>query len=339
MRLERWLLDVWYGGNNKGGWLSPLGWLFRSASGLRRWLYRAGWLSQHHPGVPLIVVGNISSGGTGKTPLVIWLAKELQAAGLRVGLLSRGYRGTAKSWPQQVTADSDPVLVGDEAVLLARRSLALVVVDPDRVAGARELVKLGAEVIICDDGLQHYRLSRDLEFAVIDGARGIGNGRFIPAGPLREAPSRLQTVDSVIVNNRTSESAWPGSLAMKVTATHFVSLNEKRQGELAELAGKTVHAVAGIGNPSRFFDLLQGFNINIERHEFADHAIFHEQDLQFNDGLPVLMTEKDAVKCRTFSNEQLCYVPVEAQFSEADANELRGQMLRFTRLSGSVTND
>ncbi|MDH3645399.1 MAG: tetraacyldisaccharide 4'-kinase [Gammaproteobacteria bacterium] len=338
MKLERWLLEVWYGSRNRGWWLAPAGWLVRGVSAIRRFLYRHGWLSRVAAGVPVIVIGNITAGGTGKTPLVIWLVQKLSDAGLRVGVLLRGYRGISGTWPVVVTRDTDPVLAGDEAVLIADRTDARVVADPDRVAGGRRLVAEGVQVIVSDDGLQHYRLARDAEIAVVDGARGIGNGRFIPAGPLRDTPRRLQTVTALVVNGET-DATWPDSFTMQVTGDLAVSLNRGATRPLSGLAGQHVHAVAGIGNPQRFFSLLEGYKIDIYRHVFSDHARYQASDLQFDDNLPILMTEKDAVKCAAFATEQMWCVPVNVQFSAADTTRLSDLIFTAAGLTGGTSND
>ncbi len=321
MSLERWLLDVWYGDRSSGWWLAPLGLLMRLASGFRRFLYQRGWLRSTMVTVPVIVIGNITAGGTGKTPLVIWLARKLGQSGLRVGVLTRGYGARVDrrlAAPGAISGQADPALVGDEAVLIARETDAAVVVGPERVSGARQLEQEHVQVIICDDGLQHYRLDRAVEIAVIDGERGLGNGRFIPAGPLREAPKRLQTVTAIVVNGEVEAGRWPGAFSMHVIGDQMVALSSGETRSLAEMAGKPAHAVAGIGNPKRFFDLLQAHDIEIQPHVFPDHARYEADDLRFDEDWPILMTEKDAIKCAAFANDRMWSVPVDAQFSDED---------------------
>ncbi len=313
MTLERWLLAAWYG-KGAGGWiLAPLGWLMRLLGALRRLSYRSGLLPRHSAGVPVIVVGNITVGGTGKTPLVIWLVERLREAGLQPGVLTRGYGGRGGRFPLAVNGDSDPAVAGDEAVLIAQKTRVPVVASPDRVAGARRLARDGAKVIVCDDGLQHYRLRRDFELAVVDGARLFGNGRHLPAGPLREPPSRLDQVDAVVVNG--DSTLLPGASGMTVTGDRAVNLLTGESRAIASLAGEPVLAVAGIGNPQRFFAMLERHGLIIERREFADHARLSPADLA-GPG-PVLMTEKDAVKCRTFATEKHWYVPVAAKLDKS----------------------
>lgn len=322
MKLESWLLEIWYGDRKSGWWLLPLGWLMSGLTALRRWLYRHRWLARTKVAVPVIVVGNITAGGTGKTPLVIWLVQKLSQSGLHVGVLSRGYGGKLdhrQSLP--VSANTEPELVGDEAVLIARDTAATVVVGPERVSGARQLEQRGVQVIVCDDGLQHYRLDRDVEIAVIDGARGFGNARLLPAGPLRESPERLQTVSAVVINGEQTD-IWPGAINMHVSGSNRVALVNGQTGTLAEMAGSRVHAVAGIGNPDRFFDLLESYQIKIERHPYPDHATYNADDLAFDDDLPILMTEKDAVKCAAFATDQMWSVPVSVHFAPTDEARL-----------------
>lgn len=322
MKLEGWLLEVWYGDRSTGWWLSPLGWLMQGVTSVRRKLYQHGWLGRTTINVPVIVVGNITVGGTGKTPLVIWLARKLSQSGLQVGVLTRGYRSNQhRRTPVAVSGSAEPDEVGDEAVLIARETSAHVVAGSQRVSAARQLEAKGVQVIVCDDGLQHYRLNRDMEIAVVDGMRGFGNGRLLPAGPLRESPERLQSVSAVVVNGQATD-LWPDALAMQVTGEQIVALSGGEKRPLTQMAGKRVHAVAGIGNPARFFELLERHQIKIQRHVFPDHAHYVAADLKFEEDVPILMTEKDAVKCAAFATSQMWSVPVRAQFSSADETTL-----------------
>jgi tetraacyldisaccharide 4'-kinase len=290
--------------------LLPFSILFAVASAMRRVLYRTGLLRVRRFPVPVIVVGNITVGGTGKTPLVIWLARYLRRLGWRPGIVSRGYGGSARHWPQQVRADSDPASVGDEAVMLATATDCPTCVGPDRPAAVEALLGYtDVDVVISDDGMQHYALGRDLEIAVIDGARRFGNGFLLPAGPLREAPRRLRRVDMVVVNG----GAHPGEFSMKVHQPAIVALHGGEQRDPDSFAGQRVHAVAGIGNPARFFELLGRLGMRVEPHPFPDHHPFRGEDLQFGDSLPILMTEKDAVKCRRLACRYCWVVRVEAQ--------------------------
>ncbi|ALP53400.1 tetraacyldisaccharide 4'-kinase [Candidatus Tenderia electrophaga] len=296
-------------------WLLPAEWLFRGLAGLRRGAYRIGLLRSHKLAVPVIVVGNISVGGTGKTPLVVWLVKLLRKAGYRPGIVARGYGGQAQRWPQQVRHDSDPRMVGDEPVMLARRCACPLVAGPDRVTAAQQLLKHArCDVIIADDGLQHYRLQRDIELAVLDGERRFGNGHCLPAGPLREPASRLNTVDFIIANG----AARRGEFAMDLAPQGLKPVTgEGETLTFQAFAGQRVHGVAGIGNPQRFFQLLRSRGLEVTEHAFPDHHVFSAEDLSFADELPIVMTEKDAVKCRLLDAPRMWYVPVEARLPEA----------------------
>lgn len=301
----------WYGRHPLMALLLPLTGLFRAVVWLRRRAYRRGLLRVHKLSVPVIVVGNITVGGTGKTPLVAWLAGFLREAGYAPGIVLRGYGGKARHWPQQVRPDSDPVVVGDEAVLLARHSQCPMAVGPDRAAAAQALIDHHAcTVIIADDGLQHYALARDIEILVIDGVRRFGNGLCLPAGPLREPLSRIKEVDLVVTNGLAGRLEFP----MKMVGDVACRLNDPHTARpLAQFAGQTVHAVAGIANPKRFFASLHKAGLHCIEHPFPDHHAFRPEDVSFEDGAPVLMTEKDAVKCRRFASDLDWYVPVAAQ--------------------------
>ena len=273
----------------------------------------------------MVVVGNITAGGTGKTPLVVWLAGQIREAGLEPGIVSRGYGGRNRM-PRRVQADSDPREAGDESVLLARRCACPVAVGADRVAAGR-LLEADADVILADDGLQHYALGRALEIAVLDAARGLGNGLCLPAGPLREPPGRLAQVDLVVENVTGGEATRHGGLAMSLSAGDAVGVSSGECRPLEAFRGESVHALAGIGNPKRFFRQLEGFGLRLVEHPLADHARLTPRDIEFPDGLPVLMTEKDAVKCLGFASARHWYVPVDAGFSAADAAALRRAVL------------
>jgi tetraacyldisaccharide 4'-kinase len=307
--------SVWYGNSPLSLLLAPVGWMYGVAAVLRRAAYRVGIARVGRVGAPLIVVGNISVGGTGKTPLVIWIARFLMSRGFRPGIVSRGYRGRADHWPQQVRADSDPVMVGDEPVLLARATGCPVVADPDRLRAARSLLRHAeCDVLISDDGLQHLAMGRDLENAVVDGVRRHGNGRCLPAGPLREPVSRLASMDMVVGNG----GGLPGEFSMRVTAGDPRKLDDETLSQaLASFRPGPVHAVCGIGSPQRFFDTLERAGVALIRHQFPDHHPFGRADIIFDDELPVLMTEKDAVKCRRFADSRHWWVPVTAELPEA----------------------
>lgn len=302
---------IWYGNHPLGLCLAPAGWLFAGVVTVRRALYRARLLPSIRLPVPVIVIGNVTVGGTGKTPLIIWAAELLSARGYRPGVISRGYRGQATQWPQQVRVDSDPAMVGDEPVMIARRTGCPVVASgPERAAAAAALVKhSGCNVVLSDDGLQHLALARDMEIAVIDAERGFGNGRCLPAGPLREPVARLQSVDFVVVNGGSMDA----EIKMHLEAGAPTGVGDcGHQLTFSALGDTPVHAVCGIGNPQRFFRQLKSKGLEIIPHPYPDHHKFVPEELQFDDDYPVLMTEKDAVKCVRFASDRMWYVPVNA---------------------------
>lgn len=318
----RWIHRVWYKGAAFGWLMLPLSALYWLVTTSRRFLYRCGILKTEKLSVPVVVVGNITAGGTGKTPIVIWLAQELRAREFSPGIVSRGYGGSATSATVRVDRHSEPAVVGDEPVLLARHSGCPVSVDSDRVRAAKALVNEGADVIIADDGMQHYRLARDYEICLIDGARGLGNRRLLPSGPLRELPQRLSEVDQVLVNGVMTATerqsvAEQNAIPFEVVAVEVCRLNESLTRPIERFAGTTVHAVAGIGNPARFFALLRSFDIQVIEHPFTDHAVLQPSDLQFGDDLAVFMTEKDAVKIGRHVEDKIWYVPVTVSIEPA----------------------
>ena len=304
----RWIHKVWYDGAISGLVLLPLSGLYWLTLGLRAFLYRCGVLRSFKAQAPVIVVGNITAGGTGKTPTVIWLVNELRARGYSPGIVSRGYGGSHSGTSMRVDADSDASLVGDEPVLLAKRGQCPVVVDSDRVSATAMLIEDGVNLIIADDGLQHRRLQRDYEICVVDGERGLGNRRLLPAGPLREPASRLETVDQVLVNGA---NALPNAMAFELRAVDACRLNGSLARPLEGFKGMTVHAVAGIGNPKRFFDLLRSHGLQVIEHEFPDHAEISLSELDFDDTFDVFMTEKDAVKLGSHLSDKYWHVPVD----------------------------
>ena len=336
MSPEAWLQRIWYGGGAAPWWLRALSPVFGLIVRGRRALYAGGWCRTVRVAAPVIVVGNINVGGTGKTPLVIWLARQLTDRGLKVGIVSRGYR-RAVSALRVVRSDSSWLEVGDEPLLVQHRTGCATVVARDRVAGARVLVEEGVDVVIADDGLQHLRLARDCEIVVIDGVRGFGNGRVLPAGPLREPISRLDNADAVVVNGvaehaslvRAAAPVKAGALQMTLVAGEAHRLDGQGAPQpLESFRGQRLHAVAGIGNPARFFRELRARGLDIIEHPFRDHHAFAAGDVAFADQLSVLMTEKDAVKCRAFGNPRHWYVPVAAEFSVAHTRELLDRVVR-----------
>jgi tetraacyldisaccharide 4'-kinase len=310
--------------------LTPLSLVFRIVVWLRRNAYRAGLLRSVRVALPVIIIGNITVGGTGKTPLVIWLAEYLQKKGYHPGIISRGYGGKASSWPQQVRPDSDPAMVGDEAVLLASATGCPMAVGPDRVATATALIKHSeCDVILSDDGLQHYALQRDIEIIVIDGIRRFGTGFSIPAGPMREPAKRLKEADLVVINGL--GGGQEHIMRMRPGDAHSLTDSSIKR-PLTDFRAQAVHAVAGIGNPERFFQSLQQLGMQLEKHVFPDHYKFTATDIRFGDNKPVIMTEKDAVKCRYFASENDWYIPVTVQMS-ADFCQRLDELLQ-ARTSG-----
>jgi len=307
--------QYWYSRNAVTAWLRPVSWAFCALVWLRRLVYRSGIVAAKRFSVPVIVIGNITVGGTGKTPLVIWMVRLLKKRGFRPGVVARGYRGQARSWPQQVRPDSDPVMVGDEALLLARHCGCPVAVGPNRVAAVDALLKYNdCDLIVADDGLQHYALRRDIEIAVVDGVRRFGNGLCLPAGPLRERATRLKEVDLVVANGG---SVMRREYSMAMTPRRIRNVRNERQSYApGDFPFRQIHAVAGIGNPARFFGLLKQLGFSIQEHAFIDHHAFRPQEIAFDDERPVVMTEKDAVKCRRFCHDDCWYLEIEAQPDE-----------------------
>jgi len=320
----RWLEQHWYRISPLHLVLWPLSVLFAALVALRRLLYRSNLLHVTRLPVPVIVVGNINVGGTGKTPLVIWLAELLHARGFKPGIVCRAYGGSARL-PRHAAADGDPRVVGDEAVLLARRCGCPVWVGVRRAAAARALLAAHSDcnVIISDDGLQHYALARDLEIAVADGGRGFGNGMLLPAGPLRESPRRLNSIDALVVNGTAlfPRELLPSTVpAFEMTLggrIFYDLLNPRQQAGPEHFAGQRVHAVAAIGNPQRFFNHLRELGISFVAHPFPDHHAFTAADFAFCGNDSVIMTEKDAVKCERFCNENFWALPVDAETDPA----------------------
>jgi tetraacyldisaccharide 4'-kinase len=321
--MYNWLHRTWY----EGGWgyrlLLPLAGLYWLLLGFRRLLYRLGMLSSYRAAVPVIIVGNITAGGTGKTPVTIWLANELRNRGFAPGIVSRGYGGSRGSTSMRVDAASEASVVGDEPVLIARRTGCPVVVDANRARAAAMLVEDGVNVIIADDGLQHYRLDRTYEICVIDGARGLGNRLLLPAGPLRETVARLAEVAQVLVNGalkgkaETLTAVEQNAIEFRLAAAEVQRLNGSLTRPIERFEGNTVHGVAAIGNPQRFFDQLRAHGMQVIEHAFPDHAELRRTDLEFGDKFDVLMTEKDAVKLGRNADDRFWVVPVELAMEPA----------------------
>lgn len=310
--------------------LVPLSWIFLVVIFVRKSLYSLGWLKSTHLNVPVIVVGNVTVGGTGKTPLVIWLAERLQLAGYTPGIISRGHGGALKL-ATAVFANSNPQLVGDEPVLIAKRTTCPMFVGVNRVAAGQALLQAHPQcnVIISDDGLQHYALQRDVEIALVNSNSQFGNQLLLPAGPLREKLSRLQSVDAIV------DSGGVGFVVAFKEALQKPTFNMALQGEYFEavdgsgvkhsasyFADKSLVAIAGIGNPERFFNQLSALGLQFQRRAFADHHAFTKQDLMQFSGKTILMTEKDAVKCSTFTTSDTWFLPVEATISSSSQTSL-----------------
>lgn len=334
---QLWLEKRWYGGGGKRKraldvLFNPLSHRYQKLVEKRRRDYLSGEKPSTAIACPVIVVGNITVGGTGKTPLVIWLVEQLQQHGYKPGIISRGYGGTARSFPMQVDEASKPEQVGDEPAMMARRLSVPVVIDPDRVRGAKHLSEsLACNIIVCDDGLQHYKLQRDIEIAVVDGKRGLGNGLCLPGGPLREPPQRLEAVDFLVLNSATATDSSavaeiPGlskevvakSIKMEILPDKVLSLHDKISAATDQLGNlkQPVHALAGIGNPKRFFDTLESMGLLFHRHPFPDHYRYRVSDINFADELDIVMTEKDAIKCfslMTSASSRCFYLAVNAQ--------------------------
>jgi len=333
MSVQSWLNRVWYERASPPWWLLPLSLSYGAAAGARRYLYSKQLRKSIRVASPVVVVGNLSVGGIGKTPLVCWLVARLQESGFKPGVVTRGYGGSSAN-VCLVDSAADPSIVGDESLLLARRTGVPVAIGRDRPSAAQLLVRAGCDVVVSDDGLQHYALARDCEIVVVDGERRFGNGWLLPAGPLRESEARLRRVDAVVVNG--GRAQLEGALSMRLEAKDALSLIGGAIKTLREFAGHSVHAVAGIGNPERFFNMLRGYGIEVVGHPFPDHARLQAADISFPDGRPVLMTEKDAVKCAGFAGAQHWYVPVTVNFEGGESKLLldivtRAMTLRTAR--------
>ena len=328
------LTQLWYGNASGAALLAPLAALYGAVTGLRRRAYARGLLRRYGVGCPVVVVGNLTVGGTGKTPLVAWLAAKLRSEGYRVGIVARGYGSRARA-ARLVGAHATWQEVGDEPLLLAQSTGCMTAVGVDRVSAGRLLSASGMNVIVSDDGLQHLRLASDCRIVVVDGERGFGNGRLLPAGPLREPLAQLRHADAVVVNGAPPSAVHLGSgerlpaalIEMQLVPGAALALASGARRPLESFRGTRLHAVAGIGNPARFFRALRAFGIEVIEHAFADHHALVASELEFGDDLPVLMTEKDAVKCRGFADARLWCVPVAAQLTDADSQLLLARVV------------
>lgn len=323
------LLDAWYRGHPALTLLRPLEWLYRRVVQGKRARFLAGEGDIYRAPVPVLVVGNITVGGTGKTPLILFLIEHCRSCGLRVGVVSRGYGAKPPSLPWRVRSEHGAAQAGDEPLLIVQRTDVPLMIDPDRSRAVRALLaEESLDLILCDDGLQHYRLARDLELVLIDAARGLGNRHCLPAGPLREPAERLSEVDAVLLNG--AEFDREEGFAFRLQPTALVNLASGERVALDHFPpGQTVHAVAGIGNPQRFFNTLEALNWRPVPHPFADHAQYDAARLSFEPSLPLLMTEKDAVKCRAFAAADWWYLAVDAVPTPAFVDWLDGQLARL----------
>jgi tetraacyldisaccharide 4'-kinase len=319
MSVQSWLNRIWYDRPAPPWWLRPLSLTYGAVAGSRRYLYAKHWRKSTRISSPVVVVGNLSVGGTGKTPLVCWLVARLIDRGFKPGVVTRGYGGSAGN-ARLIDSFDDPHRVGDESILLARRTGAPVAIGRNRPAASQLLVNAGCNVVVSDDGLQHYALVRDCEIVVIDGDRRFGNGWLLPAGPMRESKARLAAADAIVVNG--GRALLDGALSMRLEAKSVLSLIGGVVRALDEFAGRSVHAVAGIGNPERFFNMLRAHGIEVVGHPLPDHAHLRAADISFADDRPVLMTEKDAVKCAGIAGPHHWYVPVSASFDGGESNVL-----------------
>ncbi|MBC3230368.1 tetraacyldisaccharide 4'-kinase [Serratia fonticola] len=312
---------IWSGSSLVYLLLLPLSWLYGLVSGLIRLSYRCGLRKSWRAPVPVVIVGNLTAGGNGKTPMVIWLVEQLQQRGYRVGVVSRGYGGKSAVYPLVLDAQTTTRQAGDEPVLIYQRTGAPVAISPKRAEAVQALLNQGElDLIITDDGLQHYALQRDFELVVIDGVRRFGNGWWLPAGPMRERVSRLKTVDACVANGGVAQ---PGEIAMKLQAQDAVNIASGERRPAIELPH--VVAMAGIGHPPRFFATLEKLGVEVEREvAFADHQEYNHGQLAAlaSQGQTLLMTEKDAVKCSAFAQPDWWYLPVEAVLPTEQAEQL-----------------
>lgn len=342
---EAWLQRLWYGPAWRTWPLWPLAALYWAVTAARRFSYRHGLLQRVALERPVVVVGNVTVGGTGKTPVAAWLARRLAQRGLRVGVVLRGYGGAHRGGPKTVGLSDNPTVVGDEALLHVRRGAHVVVIGSDRAAAASLAVSHGAEIIVADDGLQHLRLARDYEIAVVDGSRGLGNGWVLPAGPLRETAARLESVNAVIATDKAGarvRDAFPFDVRNPLRVQAQLVLGEavnlvtaERRPLVQFQSRRNLHAIAAVGHPASFFAGLQRAGLEFVPHALPDHAAMDPQALPFPADTTVLMTEKDAVKCVAFGQRDWWWVDLDVVVDRADADLLLASILERARLTGA----
>jgi tetraacyldisaccharide 4'-kinase len=323
--LRKFIESCWYGGSGGAYLLVPFAWVYGLITTIRRSLYASGLLRSPELPVPVIIVGNITVGGTGKSPIVAWLAQQLTNAGYKPGIVSRGYGGSHSGGPLLVDTESNAELVGDEPLMLAQLTGCPVCICADRVAAVNAVAEHGATVVIADDGLQHYRLRRSVELVVVDGQRGFGNGKLLPAGPLRENLQRIEQADALLVNGG---SAAIDGVDFKLVSGDLLSVAGSESRPLEEFAGQRVWAVAGIGNPRRFYSMLTSAGLEVDPVDVEDHGKYPLESLLARRDQPILMTQKDAVKYSSSAPMNSWYLPVEVEFSATDTANLL-QLITF----------
>jgi tetraacyldisaccharide 4'-kinase len=332
---------LWYGTRLLAWPLLPLAAVYAAVIAVRRGLYSVGLLRRRRVAAPVVVVGNLTVGGTGKTPVAAWLAREIGRRGHRVGVVLRGYGGNWSGAPRVVEAGDDPAVVGDEALLHARRAPHVVVIGADRAGAAAIAIGRGADVVICDDGLQHLALERDLEIAVVDADRGFGNGWVLPAGPLREPASRIERVDAMVLTRRGGPGArapkprGPWTVEARLVPGAAVNLLSGERRDLDAFRGRPLHALAAIGHPAQFFAALAARGLEFEAHALPDHSAPDPQALPFPPDATVLMTEKDAVKCAGYARSGWWYVELEVELEREPARDFLAMVLERTGLTGA----
>lgn len=324
------IAKIWAGESPLWRLLLPLSWLYGLVSGAIRLCYKLGIKRAWRAPVPVVVVGNLTAGGNGKTPVVVWLVEQLQRRGIRVGVVSRGYGGKADAYPLLLAADTTTAQAGDEPVLIFQRTGAPVAVSPVRADAVKVILAQhpDVQIIVTDDGLQHYRLARDVEIVVIDGVRRFGNGWWLPAGPMRERAGRLKSVDATIVNGGVPRT---GEIPMHLQPGQAVNLRTGERRDVAEL--RNVVAMAGIGHPPRFFATLMACGVHpLKCVPLADHQSLNAEYVSalVNVGQTLVMTEKDAVKCRAFAQDNWWYLPVDAKLSGDAPHHLLEQLISLT---------